>query len=292
MKTKITLFFLLIVIIIFYGISCDTSIKADYATIKGVKHTNIPDNHVRPMGAHLGFEYADLKWHKAGMLDPYGSLTGNDGCISCHGEDLKGGKTAEGITAPSCYTCHNQKWFDANKLPRGWDPEGQGFHNGSISIFGVNHKRGGLLTPEGNCTTCHGAELEGAVGPSCNTCHKTWPKNNLIPWMTEGYLNQNWLPPTSKQGNAEHIADVNSQGVMHHRDVLADTNAHTTTEPIAGNVPTDGTVDLNSADANFDYATSACKTCHASGAEGALRDGVTENAAPGPSCNTCHKNWD
>lgn len=39
------------------------------------------------------------KMHKTGLNNP---LTN---CISCHGNDLKGGTSGK-----SCYSCHGQKW--------------------------------------------------------------------------------------------------------------------------------------------------------------------------------------
>jgi len=37
--------------------------------------------------------------HKPGLNSPY-----RNGCTSCHGADLSGG------IAPSCYSCHGEKW--------------------------------------------------------------------------------------------------------------------------------------------------------------------------------------
>jgi cytochrome c553 len=37
--------------------------------------------------------------HKSGLYDP------EENCITCHGEDLRGG-----ITEVSCYECHGKKW--------------------------------------------------------------------------------------------------------------------------------------------------------------------------------------
>jgi len=74
-------------------------------------------------------------WHKPGKEDP------KKNCTSCHGADLASG-------VKSCYDCHNAN--DHTKV-RG----------------GVKHKDGQSST----CTTCHGPNNSGGLGPACSKCH-------------------------------------------------------------------------------------------------------------------------
>jgi len=38
------------------------------------------------------------------------------------------------------------------------------------TLGGIAH-RPGYMSPETNCASCHGANLQGADGPSCTECH-------------------------------------------------------------------------------------------------------------------------
>jgi len=73
-------------------------------------------------------------------------------CTSCHGTALEGNGSA-----PSCNACHGDLWSFAETHTEIED--------------GVRHAPG-LNSPETNCTSCHGATLEGSGSrPSCYKCH-------------------------------------------------------------------------------------------------------------------------
>ena len=90
-----------------------------------------------------------------GRTDPWAN------CASCHGGDLLGGY------GPSCMDCHND--FSTPDLP----PLG---HN--VVYGNMDHGNMGIddrLDPMTKCTTCHGGDLTGDMGPSCFICHDdTW----------------------------------------------------------------------------------------------------------------------
>lgn len=96
-------------------------------------------------------------------------------CSYCHGAALTGGKSFE----PSCYQCHGKTWSQA--------PE-----RATVSAAPVDHElvEGGvyrhkqtLFTPQGDCSACHGADLEGSTYyPSCLLCHtKLWEERAAAP---------------------------------------------------------------------------------------------------------------
>ncbi len=81
-------------------------------------------------------------------------------CSQCHGSDLSGG-----IAQVSCISCHNGPtglWGH----PEGWTTG----KNDPLHFHGYYAKKYSLA-----CTACHGADLKGAHGPSCYSCHgKLW----------------------------------------------------------------------------------------------------------------------
>ncbi len=77
-------------------------------------------------------------------------------CTQCHSASLDGG-----IARRSCFSCHNGPDGSIGH-PAGWlsssdDP--LHFHG----RYGTDFVAG--------CTTCHGADLKGLIGPSCFSCH-------------------------------------------------------------------------------------------------------------------------
>ena len=74
-------------------------------------------------------------------------------CAGCHGATLDGS-----ANAPSCYSCHYDKWT------------GTGDHN--VLVYGVGHKEQFNTASSADCTQCHGAGLTGTkAAPSCYACH-------------------------------------------------------------------------------------------------------------------------
>lgn len=106
-------------------------------------------------------------YHKSGMYTPASN------CAECHGSDLKGGDFA-----PSCYSCHGEKWAsfaETHTKSRG------------STLHGTN-----LYAPSSNCTDCHGSDLKGGnTAPSCYSCHGDyWIKSNHND-SEDGYLHAN-----------------------------------------------------------------------------------------------------
>ncbi|MDX2469847.1 MAG: cytochrome c3 family protein [SAR324 cluster bacterium] len=79
--------------------------------------------------------------------------TPNRDCAGCHGTDLDGS-----ANAPSCYSCHYNKW------------DGAADHD--VLVYGVGHKAQYNNPLSSDCTDCHGSNLKGSKdAPSCYTCH-------------------------------------------------------------------------------------------------------------------------
>ncbi|GAB4176762.1 MAG: hypothetical protein Kow00108_12170 [Calditrichia bacterium] len=88
-------------------------------------------------------------------------------CATCHGADLKGGKTEV-----SCYTCHTT-------FPHETD-----WVSGDTGGLHASLIRSDSLSTD-DCTSCHGTDLKGGTSQvSCYTCHTTYPHSN--DWVQEG----------------------------------------------------------------------------------------------------------
>jgi PKD repeat protein len=89
-------------------------------------------------------------------VDGGGRETPWTNCTACHGADLMGG-----VVDVSCFDCHNP-FASPDPPPRGHDLVP------GHSSFDIDDR----LTPfDSGCTTCHGDDLTGDLGPSCFTCH-------------------------------------------------------------------------------------------------------------------------
>ena len=90
---------------------------------------------------------------KGGKLHQTNLFTPSGRCTICHGSDLKGSEVA-----PSCYSCHDNKWgsfSDIHTKARG------GYQHGTK-----------MYAPTSNCASCHGSDLRGSGNqPSCYKCH-------------------------------------------------------------------------------------------------------------------------
>jgi mono/diheme cytochrome c family protein len=71
----------IIMLMLLLGISCEKKNGTDY---------NPPADHTISK---------DGVMHKSGLKEPL------DNCISCHGDDLRGG-----TSGVSCYECHGKEW--------------------------------------------------------------------------------------------------------------------------------------------------------------------------------------
>jgi hypothetical protein len=101
----------------------------------------------------------------SGIAHGTGAERGERYCTQCHGENLAGGAGKE----PACLSCHGKNWLD-NDPALSFAPADH-----TVINEGFSHHPS-LLTPQGTCTSCHGANLEGNVAnglnrPSCYLCH-------------------------------------------------------------------------------------------------------------------------
>jgi hypothetical protein len=83
-----------------------------------------------------------------------------DNCSACHGSSLQGGSHGE----PSCTSCHGTFWTDPNC--------GKLLDVHTLNLGGVLHGAN-PCQPQGVCTPCHGANLQGGTNgePACTKCH-------------------------------------------------------------------------------------------------------------------------
>lgn len=145
-----------------------------------------PDNGVVFRGRRHGVSHATPF-----VFNPTG---GAPLCAGCHGDNLTGDRPSfNGTTAPSCYTCHNQRW--ASGSMRSLNPTSDhGDIGGGVTIRGRRHRSGHLNPSQypadpynvapgesfGLCPICHGGDsltggddlaATGKQPPSCYTCH-------------------------------------------------------------------------------------------------------------------------
>lgn len=181
--------------------------------------------------------------HKPGLLKPFyvnrnsqGEGTGIDpeaegtsgGCVICHGEtsgytELTGGITENGLTPPSCFSCHSKNWLDDPRTPIAdftfnSPPSHVETRRGRPHRLDHASPNSGLPNFEGNqnygmCVVCHGNDLKGGVPwtnkagvtttpPSCYTCHGNGGQSILL------YRQNSILPPAMILPTAETISAV------------------------------------------------------------------------------------
>ena len=91
-----------------------------------------------------------------GGAQPVPSVLRTDNCTSCHGGTLDGG-----IAVISCFSCHNGPGGGIGH-PAAW----------AVTIADPVHYHGHYGRKfNRSCTTCHGANYEGAIGRPCAACH-------------------------------------------------------------------------------------------------------------------------
>jgi predicted CxxxxCH...CXXCH cytochrome family protein len=118
--------------------------------------------------------------HPAGWISTHPSFVGavGEACMSCHGEDLRGG-----ISGVSCFTAS----FNGQACHAGGPAPAN--HQPVATWVNAHQGEAAALRPTfSGCNTalCHGATLQGAVGPSCFSpsfagflCHSGGPPPNF-----------------------------------------------------------------------------------------------------------------
>ncbi|MDH5517171.1 MAG: PKD domain-containing protein, partial [Gammaproteobacteria bacterium] len=175
-----------------------------------------------PSGGTGSVPHTDMKDGVGHAIDkdtPFSS-----GCTSCHGASL------QGSIGPSCTTCHGQKWSES--APSGGGSGGTSVPHTDMKD-GVGHAIDKDTPFSSGCTSCHGASLQGSIGPSCTTCHgQKW--NESAP--SGGGSGGASVPHTDMKDGVGHAIDK---------------------------------------DTPF---SSGCTSCHGASLQGSI----------GPSCTTCH----
>jgi len=141
-----------------------------------------------------------------GVSDDSG--TGGDGSTGADG-GTDGGTTDGGTTGDGAYDAGpdvggmdggttDAAGSDSGTADAGSDGGSGTYHpNGwaAPSAHGAEAKKG--LSA---CTACHGADLSGGAGPSCNTCHSGWKTN--CTFCHGGTDNQTGAPPVDTTGKS------------------------------------------------------------------------------------------
>lgn len=137
--------------------------------------------------------------HPAGWLPSGHTDAAKDhleACTECHGSDFSGG-----VSKIACTQCHIESaeaphpsfWNYTSKQPNAWGKYAYAFHapfvrkNGTKACANVN---------------CHGADLKGASGPSCSSCHMGGPLSAHP---------VTWVFPDIKKLHGPYVDNVESQ---------------------------------------------------------------------------------
>ena len=159
---------------------------------------------------HSSKPYQSDYYHGADYRFPHGNCDE----VQCHGNDLTGGNSG----APSCYSCHNDKWsvFSTTHLA-----VRSGFYH-HIGLDDYPADRNVNTDWFNTCrnTSCHGSALDGITGParSCKNCHNGFSGQIPPPGhrnSEEGYRHHYNLErshSTYCSGDACHGADGESGG--------------------------------------------------------------------------------
>jgi len=156
---------------------------------------------------------------------------------------------------------------------------------------------------EQDCRTCHGADLEGGIGPSCTSCHgEGWKTNCAFCHGTpEPYMA---APPEDIDDNDDpatisftaHRAHA-EETALHKKFSCHECHPEPTDALTPGHFFDDDTpgvaeVDLShglSAAGTYDNGTCSNLYCHGSGQGD---DGTMVDGAPSPGCGDCHPSQD
>jgi mono/diheme cytochrome c family protein len=240
--------------------------------------SNTPANHTDSVSGFL---------HAPGKETPFSSW-----CTACHGTDLTGD------LGPSCTTCHEQVWTETSPPSSGGGTSNVP-SNHIENVSGFLHAPGKETPFSSWCTACHGTDLNGDLGPSCNTCHgQVWTETS--PPSSGGRTSN---APSNHTDNVNGFLHASGKDTpysnwctaCHGADLTGDlgpscTTCHgqiwtETTPPSSGgrtsNAPSNHTDNVNGflhAPGKDTPYTSFCSACH-----GADLTGDT-----GPSCTACH----
>lgn len=232
-------------------------------------------------------------------------------CATCHADVSQDGGSLTDATR------HLDGRRDVRIVELTYDPDLQSCQG---SCHGVNHVGytwtgvGGQFHPDGfevgavhgtemelqrsDCRACHGAELTGGRGPSCDTCHTPGWRNDCT-YCHGGGLDDTGAPPrdlgsgnlTLSQSFVAHNKHV-TEGISRAStcaechtmptDVLSPGHAFDATPAraevdMSGGRSANGTYDGNGRCSNL--------YCHGNGR---ADNGVAVDGMQGPSCSTCH----
>jgi predicted CxxxxCH...CXXCH cytochrome family protein len=217
-------------------------------------------------------------------------------CISCHGFPPGGDHPAR----DDCATCHGAV-IDAqgNIIAPALHIDGEitaGSGHPAGYIAPSRHGADFLASPDGCGGACHGAELTGGTGPSCESCHAGWKTN--CTFCHGGTDNTTGAPPVALDGStqstnsavgahSEHVEAGSTHAAwgcdLCHRDYDSALSA--------GHL-SDGAGDLQftglAAGTSYDTGSATCSNvyCHGSGKPDATGSVVWTAAIN--DCDACH----
>ncbi|MBX2859397.1 MAG: CxxxxCH/CxxCH domain-containing protein [Cellvibrionaceae bacterium] len=236
---------------------------------------------------------SDIQLHVNGNRD----VAFSQDTLSFNAEDISCDGSCHGRDHP------NYPWGTAGRSPGGGGDEGggQSFHPAGFAAPNVHGNEMVLQTQ--NCTSCHGEDLTGGIGDSCDNCHGPGGTPSTA-WRTDctfchgGSENSTGAPPHDLGGEeidlsfAAHTAHVESnfsspiactQCHADHSDVLSPNHAF---DNSAGRAETDFSQGISPATVFNDEQLSCSNSyCHGDG----LSDSGTASIGDTMNCQTCHR---